>query len=75
MSFLGLSQGFLSRLVSGGGRPTDPSWTVRRLVPFSSETWSRLTAEARRLSTSSRRMTPAQLAAILIERHLEPERE
>lgn len=70
MGLLGLSTFFLNRLVSRGGRPSDPSWTVRRLVPFSAKTWSRLAAEARRLSTPSRRLTPAQLAAILIERHL-----
>lgn len=74
MGLLGLSTFFLSRLVSRGGRPSDPSWTVRRLVPFSSETWRRLSAEARRLSTPSRRLTPAQLVAILIERHLGSER-
>lgn len=74
MGMLALSPMLIGRLVSRGGRPTDPSWTVRRLVPFSHETWDRLTAEARRLSTSKRRLTPAQLAAILIERHLGAER-
>lgn len=73
MGLLALSPMITSRLVSRGGRPTDPSWTVRRLVPFSPETWNRLTAEANRMSTPARRMTPAQLAAILIERHLGPE--
>lgn len=73
LGLLAISPMLTGRLVSSGGRPTDPSWTVRRLVPFSSETWNRLTAEASRLSTSTRRMTPAQLAAILIERHLSTE--
>lgn len=70
LGMLAIASMLTDRLVSSGGRPTDPSWTVRRLVPFRAETWNRLTAEASRLSTPSRRLTPAQLAAILIERHL-----
>lgn len=70
LGMLAIAPMLTDRLVSSGGRPTDPSWTVRRLVPFRAETWNRLTAEANRMSTPSRRMTPAQLAAILIERHL-----
>lgn len=73
MGIMALLPMITSRLVSRGGRPTDPSWTVRRLVPFSAETWGRLADQARRLSTPSRRLTPAQLAAILIERHLSGE--
>ena len=68
--FLGLSTFVHRRLVSRGGRPSDPSWTLRRLVPFSGDTWRRLTAEAQRLSNSTRRLTAAQLAAIFIERQL-----
>lgn len=73
MGLLALSPMLTSRLVCGGGRPTDPAWTFRRLVPFRPETWRRLTAEAQRLSTPARRLTPAQLAAILIERELRVE--
>lgn len=73
MGLLGFSPMVINRLVSRGGRPTDPTWTVRRLVPFSAKTWNRLTTQALCLSTPSRRLTPAQLAAILIERHLSGE--
>ena len=59
------------RLKSTGGRPTDPEWNVQRLVPFRDTRWSQLEELAKHLSTGERRVSPGQLAAILIERALE----
>lgn len=56
------------RVPSGGGRPTDPRWTERRLVPLASETLDRLeelTARIREEGDVS--LEPMQLAALLLE--------
>jgi len=58
------------RLQSSGGRPTDPRWNVQRLVPFQEARWRELEELADRLSGPERRVSPGQLAAILIERVL-----
>jgi len=58
------------RLRSSGGRPTDPNWNVQRLVPFSDAHWRQLVELAERLSTDERKVSPGQLAAILIDRAL-----
>lgn len=58
------------RLRSSGGRPTDPAWTVRRVVPFRPDGWAELEEFAARLTAAGRAVSPAQLAAILIERGL-----
>ena len=52
---------------AGAGRPSDPSWTIRRLVGFRPDTWRALTEIAARLSTPRRRISPGQVAASLIE--------
>jgi hypothetical protein len=52
------------------GRPSNPAWTLRRQVPFSEATWSLLERFAEALSTPERRVSPAQLAATLIEQVL-----
>jgi len=49
------------------GRPSDPAWTIRRLVGFRSETWEALSEMAIRLSTTRRKVSPGQVAASLIE--------
>jgi len=49
------------------GRPSDPAWTIRRLVGFRPETWRTLSDIATRLSTPRRRVSPGQVAASLIE--------
>ena len=67
ISLLGLAHRFNERLRSTGGRPTDPRWTVSRRVPFAPETWDALNVIAERLSSSERKVAPAQLAAALIE--------
>ncbi len=53
------------------GRPTDPAWAVRRLVGFRPETWRRLREIAAGASTPDRRVSPAQVAAALVESGLE----
>lgn len=58
------------RLQSDGGRPTDPAWTVRRVVPFREAGWADLQVFAARLTAQGRSVSPAQLAALLIERGL-----
>lgn len=52
---------------SRAGRPSDPAWTIRRLVGFRPETWRALAEMATKLSTPRRRVSPGQLAASLIE--------
>ena len=57
---------------TGGGRPTDPQWTERRLVPLAPRTLERLEA----LSALVREqegvgIEPMQLAALLLEKSTE----
>jgi hypothetical protein len=59
------------RLKSTGGRPTDPAWKVQRLVPFGEARWRQLEDLAEDLSSSERKVSPGQLAAVLIERALD----
>lgn len=59
-----------NRLRSSGGRPTDPAWTIRRVVPFKPDGWAELEELAARLTARGRSVSPAQLAALLIERGL-----
>jgi len=59
------------RVPSGGGRPTDPSWTERRLLPLAPKTLKKLeeiSAKAREHGIS---VEPMQLAALLIEKTAE----
>lgn len=62
------------RLVSSGGRPSDPEWTISRQVPMKSETWEALKGLAVDASSEERHMSPAQVAGFLIEKALEPPR-
>jgi len=51
-----------------GGRPTDPQWTERRLVPLAPETLTRLSQIAKKLHDEQGiAITPLQLAALLLE--------
>ena len=57
------------RVPSGGGRPTNPRWTERRLVPLAPITLERL----ERISAKVREhggvsVEPMQLAALLLEK-------
>ena len=60
-----------SRLRSSGGRPTDPDWKLQRLVPFRKDRWRQLEDLATRLSNDERKVSPAQVAAMLIEHALQ----
>ena len=57
-----------TRLISRGGRPSDPGPTIRRLVPIKKQVWRNLKAQAAFLSRHGKRVSPAQLAAMLVER-------
>lgn len=70
LDWLALGDAIRGRLVSSGGRPSDPRWDTKRLVPFRRRTWQRLAQQARRLSRGGRKVGPAQLAAFLIEERL-----
>jgi hypothetical protein len=54
------------RVPPKGGRPTDPTWTERRIVPLHQRTLERLNADADLLC-----IEPMQLAALLIEKGLD----
>ena len=57
------------RVPAGGGRPTDPRWTERRLVPLAPRTLARLeelTAKIR--EHGGLNVEPMQLAALLLEK-------
>ena len=60
------------RVPAGGGRPTDPSWTERRLVPFTPETLTRLVVLAERVRQIAHlNIEPLQLAGFLLEKAAE----
>src|SRR5438270_10900421 len=60
------------RVPSGGGRPTDASWTERRLVPLAPRTLKRLEAIAAKVREHGGvNVEPMQLAALLLETHTE----
>ncbi len=60
------------RVPRGGGRPTDPNWTERRLVPLAPRTLKRLEEIAARLrERAGTNLQPMQLAALLLERTTE----
>ena len=59
---------FQNRLVSRGGRPADTVATIRRLVPLRKTVWEQLQRHAELLSVQGRRVSPGQLAAMLLER-------
>jgi hypothetical protein len=62
-----LAEQFSGRLVSTGGRPTDPEWKLSRRVPLAPSTWASLQALAAQLGGSGRSVAPAQLAAVILE--------
>jgi len=57
-----------SRLVTRGGRPGLSGRTMRRLLPIRTEMWAELKQHAQYLSRHGRRVSPAQLAALLLEK-------
>lgn len=57
------------RVPTGGGRPTDPRWTERRLVPLAPRTLARLEAiTAKVREDQGVNVEPMQLAALLLEK-------
>ncbi len=60
------------RVPSGGGRPTDPRWTERRLLPLAPRTLKRLEEIAGRVREQGGvSIEPMQLAALLLEKSTE----
>ena len=60
------------RVPSGGGRPTDPRWTERRLVPLAPRTLQRLEAIAEKVrQREGVNVEPMQLAGLLLEKTTE----
>ena len=55
-----------ARLSSRGGRPSDPEWNLRRVIPFKKSSWDFLQQTSGRL-----RVNPGHLAAMLLERGIE----
>lgn len=60
------------KVPASGGRPTDPRWTERRLVPLAPRTLDRLEAiTAKVRERNGLRVEPMQLAALLLEKTTE----
>ena len=59
------------RVPSGGGRPTDPAWTERRLLPLAPRTLKKLEEISAKVREHGMSVEPMQLAALLIERTAE----
>ena len=60
------------RVPSGGGRPTDASWTERRLLPLAPRTLKRLEDIAAKVrARGGVSVEPMQLAALLLEKKTE----
>ena len=59
------------RVPSGGGRPTDPAWTERRLLPLAPKTLKKLEEMSAKVREHGVTLEPMQLAALLIEKTAE----
>jgi hypothetical protein len=59
------------RLVSRGGRPSDPTWTIVRKVPMRPDTWAELDRCAKELQQENVRVSAGQIAAVALERGLQ----
>lgn len=49
------------------GRPSDPSWTIQRKLSMNEQTLALLEQAADAVSNDERRVSPMQIAALLIE--------
>jgi len=49
------------------GRPSDPTWTVQRKLSMNEQTLEILVLAADAVSTDERRVSPMQIAALLVE--------
>jgi hypothetical protein len=56
------------RVPTGGGRPTDPGWTERRLLPLAPKTLKKLEEMSAKVREHGMNVEPMQLAALLIEK-------
>src|SRR5213082_3813078 len=57
------------RVPPGGGRPTDPAWTERRLVPLAPRTLKKLEEIAAKVRAHAGvSVEPMQVAALLLEK-------
>ena len=65
MELLQLGEEIGARLISRGGRPSDPKWNVRRVIPLKEESWNFLRQQSGKL-----RVSPGHLAAMLLEREI-----
>src|SRR5258706_5535470 len=59
------------RVPSGGGRPTNPTWTERRLLPLAPRTLKKLEEISAKIREHGMNVEPMQLAALLIEQTTE----
>jgi len=59
------------RVPSGGGRPTDPGWTERRLLPLAPKTLKKLEQISAKVREHGMNVEPMQLAALLLEKTAE----
>lgn len=71
LDLLALRERVAGRLRSSGGRPTDPDWSVTRQVRFREDVWLRLEELALELSREGAKVSPGQLAAVLLESMVE----
>jgi hypothetical protein len=69
-AMLALQRSLQGRFVSSGGRPADPAPTIRRLVTVRKDVWRQLQKYAALLSKVGDRVSPGQLAAILLEKNI-----
>lgn len=58
-------------MLSGGGRPTEPSWTERRLLPLAPRTLKRLEEITAKVREHGMNVEPMQLAALPVEKTAE----
>ena len=49
------------------GRPTNPKWDTHRKIPMAAETLTLLESVAEAVSSPQRRVSPMQVAAVLLE--------
>ena len=59
------------RLISRGGRPSDPAWTIVRKIPMRPETWKEFSRCAEELQGHKIYVSAGQIAAITLERGLQ----
>ena len=65
LSWLHLAHEVKEILISSGGRPSNPQWDIKRLIPFKQKNWDKLSKIA-----NDNGISPSQLAAYFIEKSL-----